>query len=164
MKKYVWVLLLVLLLQGCGTGEAMETVSDEMLLPVMADPVEVTVSLPGEAALPVSESENGRLYLSEDYEILVQTLDRGDLNATLEELTGCSADQLTVLETCLDGISRYEFVWASAGEKGARVGRGVILDDGNYHYCLSALWDADSTEKSQINWNQVFSSFGPVSY
>lgn len=164
MKKYVWALLLVFALQGCGAGETMETISDEMLLPVMAEPVEVTVSLPGEAALPVSENENGRLYLSEEYEILVQTLSCGDLNATLEKLTGCSADHLTVMETEHNGIRRYEFVWASAGEKGDRVGRGAVLDDGNYHYCLTALWDADEAQKSQINWNQVFSSFGPVSY
>ena len=58
------------------------------------------------------------------------------------------------------GISdRYEFVWVSAGETGERLGRGVILDDGSYHYVMTVLRDAESTENSQIVWNDVFASF-----
>ena len=62
-------------------------------------------------------------------------------------------------ETAQDGAKRYDFVWASAGENGDQLGRAVILDDGNYHYCLSVLRDADTTEKSQIVWRDVFDSF-----
>ena len=63
------------------------------------------------------------------------------------------------MQTQRDGVDRYEFVWVSAGEKGERLGRAVILDDGNYHYCMSVLRDADSTEKTQIVWRDVFASF-----
>ena len=57
-------------------------------------------------------------------------------------------------------MKRYEFVWAAAGEDGERLGRGVILDDGSYHYCLTAMRPADPEKTSQIVWSQVFQSFG----
>lgn len=163
-KKYVWIMLLCILLSGCGAEETFETIADDLVMPAMAQPMEMTVSLPGEAALPVVENDSGRLYICEDYEIALQTMEAGDLDATMEALSGHTRENLTVMETFLDGVSRYEFVWAAAGETGDRVGRGVILDDGHYHYCLSALWDADSDSKSHTNWDQVFSSFSPASY
>lgn len=162
--RICFALLMMMLLTGCGAEETFETVSDDMVLPVMAQPGNISVELPGEAALPVVENDNGRIYLCEDYEIILQTLEGGDLDTTIQTLSGYSREELTVMETMLDGISRYEFVWAAAGEEGDRLGRGVILDDGDYHYCMSALWDADSTEKSQFSWNQVFESFSLVEY
>ena len=45
-------------------------------------------------------------------------------------------------------------------EKGDMLGRGVILDDGSYHYCMSVLRSADGTKKSRIVWSDVFGSFG----
>lgn len=164
MKKSVCFLLMTLLLTGCRAQETFETVADEMALPVMATPGHITVQLPGETAMPVFENDNGRVYVCNDYEIVVETLEAGDLERTMQELTGLGWDDLSVVETFSDGISRYEFVWAAAGESGEQVGRGVILDDGNYHYCLSVLRDAEMSEKTQVNWDQVFSSFAVASY
>lgn len=159
MKKCFSLLLMMLLLTGCGAEETFETISDEILLPVMARPGNISVQLPGETALPVIENDNGRVYVCNDYEIVLQTLEAGDLEETMKTMSGHSRENLTVMETFFDGISRYEFVWASAGETGEQTGRGVILDDGNYHYCMSVLRSADCMEKSQVNWDQVFSSF-----
>ena len=159
MKKYLWMLLPVLLLCGCGAQETMETVSDEIILPVMAQPRDISVELPGETALPVIENDAGRIYLCDEYEIILQTMDAGDLSRTLHTLSGMEQDQLTVMETVSDDVKRYEFVWTSAGEQGEQLGRGVVLDDGSYHYCLSVLRSAEKADKSQINWNQVFRSF-----
>ena len=159
MKKTVLVGLMALLLCGCRAEETFEPVSDEWIAPVMASPREVSVSLPGEASVPAVESENGRLYLCEDYEVFIQTLDSGDLNATIRTVSGYEAEELTVMETNLDGISRYEFVWTSAGERGDRLGRGVILDDGDYHYVMPVLRDEGTTENSQVVWSEVFRSF-----
>lgn len=108
---------------------------------------------------PVLESDSEQVYLSEDYEIIVETVSGGDLSATIQRISGYTPDNLTVMETAQDGAKRYDFVWASAGENGDQLGRAVILDDGNYHYCLSVLRDADTTEKSQIVWRDVFDSF-----
>jgi len=158
-KKCCVLLLMILLLTGCGAEEVFETISDDLVQSVMAQPRLICVQLPGETALPVIENDSGRVYVCNDYEIVLQTLESGDLEKTLQILSGLSKENLTVMETVSDGVSRYEFVWASAGETGDQTGRGAILDDGNYHYCLSVLQNADSTEKSQINWDQVFSSF-----
>ncbi len=159
MKKYVLWLVCALLLSGCGGEEVFETVADEWAAPVMAQPKQITVELPGEAALPAMESDAGRIYLCEDYEICLQTLEAGDLNATIQSICGYSPEELTVVETSQEGAKRYDFVWASAEEAGERLGRAVILDDGSYHYTMTVLRDPDTTETSQTNWNSIFDSF-----
>ena len=162
MKKYCVLLLMGLLLCGCKQQETMETISDELLLPAMAQPRNIAVELPGETALPVVENDAGRIYLCDEYEIVLQTLDGGNLDSTMQTVSGMERDQLTVMETFAGDVTRYEFVWTSAGERGEQLGRGVVLDDGNYHYCLSVLRNAEKADKSQINWNQVFESFNLV--
>ena len=159
MKKIILFVLTMLLLCGCAGEETMETVADELVQPVMAQPREIMVSLPGEVSVPTMEGDAGRVYLADDYEICIQTMASGDLNATVQTVTGYEKDALTVMNTKMDGLERYEFVWVSAGEKGERIGRGVVLDDGSYHYVMTVLRDADTTENSQIVWNDVFASF-----
>ena len=72
---------------------------------------------------------------------------------------GRGKEELTVMETQQGDYKRYEFVWAAAGETGEQLGRAVILDDGNYHYCLSVLRPANPEVPSQVVWSQVFQSF-----
>ena len=158
MKKLGFILPLLLLFCGCAAKETMETVADELIQPVMAQPGEISVRLPENAVAPVLESDKRQLYMSESYEIVIETMESGDVNATIQTLSGYEKDQLTVMQTDTGTATRYEFVWSCAGETGQRLGRGVILDDGNYHYCLSVLRDADA-EKSQIVWSDVFASF-----
>lgn len=158
MKKLLFVLLASVLLCGCGAQETMETIADEWEIPILAKPREISLDLPGEALACAMESDTGRLYFGDSYEIVVQTRSSGDLDATLEELTGFSREDLTVMQTQSGDVKRMEFVWAAAGEKGERLGRGVILDDGEYHYCLSVLQDA-GVKDCQVIWSDVFRSF-----
>jgi len=157
MKKLWSILPLVLLLSGCGSEETMETIADEWAQPVMASPGIVSVQLPEDARTPVMENDTQQVYMGENYEIILETCSSGDLNATIKQISGQEKAGLTIMQTSLDGVERYEFVWAAAGETGDRLGRAVILDDGQYHYCLSALRDAEG--ESQIVWNDVFRSF-----
>lgn len=158
--KKCWILLmLALLLTGCGAEETFETVADELVQPVMAQPGRITVELPDGVVAPTMESDSGTLYLSQDYEIMIQTMEGGDLAATIQGVSGYAMEELTVMQTEQDGLDRYEFVWASAGEAGDRLGRAVILDDGSYHYVMAVLRDAESTENTQIVWSAVFGSF-----
>ena len=159
MKQFIAILMITLLLCGCSAEETVETIADELIVPVMAQPKEISVSLPGEAAMPAVEGSSGRIYVCEDYEIVIQTYPSGDLNATIQEVSGYARDILTVMETNQNGADRYDFVWASAGEGGDQLGRAVIWDDGDYHYTMAVTRPADTTETSQITWNQVFSSF-----
>lgn len=158
MKKWLAVSVLALLLSGCAQAPVMETVADEWVIPVAARPRQIALELPGEALACAMESDTGRIYFGDSYEICVQTRTAGDLNATLEELTGFSREELTVMQTRDTDADRLEFVWAAAGENGDRLGRGIILDDGDYHYCLTVLQDAD-VKDCQIIWSEVFRTF-----
>ena len=156
MKRWGLFCLLLILLSGCGAEETMETVSDEWVLPVMAQPGEIFVELPEDLVAPVLQQDSRQLYMGPDYEIMLETLSAGDLNATIRTLSGYEKEQLTVLETRQGDIDRYEFVWTTAGEQGDRLGRAVILDDGTYHYCMSVLRDPGDTP---VLWKNVFGSF-----
>lgn len=156
MKQWMGICLLAVMLCGCRAEETLETVSDEWVVPAMAQPREISVRLPDDAVAPVLEQEGRRLYMGRDYEIMVETMSAGDLNDTIRTLSGYEKEQLTVLETRQADADRYDFVWTTAGETGERLGRAVILDDGNYHYCMSALRDPGDT---LVVWRDVFGSF-----
>lgn len=159
MKRWMALLALALALGGCGSSEVMETVGDEYVVAAMAAPRQIQVQLPGEAALPAMENDSARLYLCRDYEIALQTLTGGDLDETLRSVTGYGKEQLTMVETVRSDMPCYEFAWSCAGETGQQVGRGILMDDGCYHYVMTALRDAEGPEDTQILWNEVFSSF-----
>ena len=163
MKRMLLLLMLVILLAGCR-AETMETVEDVWEEAPVAEARQIRVSLPGEEALPVMESSADRLYLGEHYQIEVQTLPGGDLNRTVQTMSGLEPGDVTLMQTAQAGLTRYDFVWAAAGEEGDQLGRGAILDDGNYHYALSVLRSADDTATRQIHWDQVFSSFSAEEY
>lgn len=159
MKKIGFVLLAALLLAGCSQVETAETVADVWEEPAsVVAPREVRLELPGEAVACAMESDTGRLYFGDGYEVMVQTLTGGDLDATIRELTGFDREDITLIQTQAESPQRWEFAWAAAGEGGERVGRGVVLDDGNYHYCLTVLQDADEDD-CQIIWSEVFNTF-----
>lgn len=158
MRKWMIWTILPLLLCGCGAEETFETIADEQVLSVMAQPRQITVDLPEDAVAPVLDSEGEQVYLCDGYDIIIEVLPSGDLTETIRTVSGHGKEDLTVMETQWQDVSRYEFVWAAAGESGDRLGRAVILDDGEYHYCMSVLRDAGKGD-GQIVWNQVFSSF-----
>ena len=60
MKKLV-ILLVMLLLCGCGAEETFETVADEMVMQVVAQPREILLTLPEETLLPAMESDGRTL-------------------------------------------------------------------------------------------------------
>lgn len=159
MKKLMLCLLLLCCLSGCGREETMETVADVWDVPAMANPREILVDLPEDAAASVLESDAGCIYMGEDYEILLETMEAGDLDGTLRKLCGKGKEELTVLEREQEGLKRYEFVWAAAGETGEQLGRCAVLDDGCYHYCLTVLYPAEAEKTSNVAWSEVFQSF-----
>ena len=157
--KFIWIwVLLALMLTACAAEETFETVSDEQVLSVMAQPREIMLELPENAAAPVLENEEQQVYLGEGYELMLQTCPAGDLSGTVRSLTGYEKDKLTMIQTQWQDVARYDFVWVSTGEAGERLGRGTILDDGAYHYCLTLLRDASC----EGEWEPVFSSFNIV--
>lgn len=159
MKKCVSLLLMAFLLTGCGAEETFETIADEFIREAAAPAAEIHLPLPEEAAVPVSESENGTLYQCGGYDLQVQTLEAGDLDRTLRTISGRGREALMVLETGAAGIKRYDLVWSCMGETGEQVCRGCILDDGNYHYVLTAQADADRAGELEPVWEEIFGSY-----
>lgn len=159
MKKFGIVLLALLLLNGCAAEETFETIGDELVQSAGTPARQVNLTLPEEAAVPVSESEAGQLYLGDGYEILVQTLSSGDIDATIRSVTGFGREEITLMQTGVGAVKRYELVWSCMGETGDRVGRAAILDDGSYHYVLSFLTDADRVRELEALCTGLFESY-----
>lgn len=160
MRKCWIVLLVALLLSGCATSETFETVADELLQPVVSAQREIVLTVPDGAAAEVMESEDGgKLYFCDGYTMTLQTLEGGDWSRTVEALCGYSPDALTVMETQDGSWKRQEWIWVSVGEGGEQLGRGAVLDDGSYHYCLTVMSDASEAASLEAEWDALFASF-----
>lgn len=160
MKK-IWVIpLIVLFLAGCGKNSMLETVSDIPAAPVVAPMQRILVQLPSELSTPALQSEKeGKLYLCDDYSVVIHTVQAGDLERTVRNATGMEKDDLQIMQTRQGSAKRYQWVWTANGESGIQVGRGCVLDDGAYHYVLTALADEGNFGKVQPAWKEIFASF-----
>ena len=140
MKKIVWILAALLCFSGCGDAARpmMETLADEIVEPAAAEPKPMAVWLPDDAAAQtMAEGESVQCYTWDDCELRLQTLDGGDILATLSKLTGQDPQKLTVMEYERDGLQFYQTVWSMTGEEGIMLGRCMVADDGSHHYCIS---------------------------
>lgn len=162
MKK-VWVFwVLAVLLSGCGAAETFETVADVMATGQPAEARQISVTLPEESVLPAMESDRGTLYMCKGYDVTVMTLPGGDLDGTVRAVSGYGAEELTIIQSAAGELTKYEFVWTTAAEEGQQVCRAEILSDGNYHYVLTAMADADNANEYKEIWNGMFESFALV--
>lgn len=159
MRK-IWCLLIVtMLLCGCSGQENVETLSDELLLSTMTPQKKISVKLPSNAAKSVLSAEDGaELYFCDGYVLTLQTLVSGDLDRTARNLCGYDRERLTVMETKLGGVKRYDWTWSSAGEGSVQVGRAAVLDDGDHHYCMTAMADENEIADLDAQWEALFTS------
>ena len=159
MKKICWLLLVALLLCGCSNREVLETVSDELLLDTVAPQKTLSVKLPSDALSAAMAAEDGaQLYFCDGYVLTLQTVPAGDLDRTARALCGFDRERLTVMETRLGGLKRYDWTWTSAGEGGAQVGRAAVLDDGDHHYCMTVMADETGSGDLDTRWDALFAS------
>ena len=159
MKKQIAMVLCAFLLTGCASETVYEIVSDEWVQPVSAEVRQILLTLPAEAASPALEEDGGAVYICDQFEVYQQILPSGDLSATVRTVSGFDAENLTVLKTMQADAKRYDFVWACAADSGDRIGKGCILDDGNYHYVLTVLGDASAAAECSGIWQEIFNSF-----
>ena len=159
MKKCIFVFALLLMLSGCGHQQTLETVNDVPAEPVQAAMQQMLVELPTDAVAPVMETEDGKLYICGDAVICLQTRPAGDLAKTVKNVCGFDLEQLDMLQTSWGNTRRYDFVWAAVEEAGEQACRACILDDGQYHYVLTAAAPAGQAGQLQDTWRQMFNSF-----
>lgn len=161
MKKICILLLLGVLLTGCKERGEMETVMDQVLIPERPAAQQMSFYIPDDAAAEVFATEGSRqIYFCEDFVLTSEIRESGDLHKTMEEITGFEYDQLSVMETKKQNITRYDCVWTVMGENGEEVGRCAVLDDGGYHYILTAFAPSDKAgELTDSIWNDMFSSY-----
>ena len=151
MKKILCFAVLAVLLTGCASEPALETVADEPLQAVTAPVQQILLDLPESAKLEAMGAESqDKLYLCDGFTVSVQTMDAGDLDRTLRTATGYGAEDLTLMRTATATGKCYRCVWAAAGEGQTQVGKTCIVDDGNYHYVLTVMVpEADAGKLSQ---------------
>lgn len=149
--------ILAMLLSGCSVADTFETVADDPSELTFAQQKKVVAAIPEDTY--AMQSTSGTLYFCDGYEFSLEVLSGGDLNATVETLSGFSVSDLTVMETAAADAVRFEFVWTSVGDEGERVNRAVIMDDGAYHYCLSLSTEADNISMCQETWQNIIESF-----
>lgn len=162
MKKRLLAAVLALVLTGCSAPQeeqVFETLGDmDLDHQVMAIAEEIHFDLPEGAASEAMAAEDGStVYSWDDFEVCSQALQSGDLERTLEAVTGMDADDLTVMTRDWNGMKLYQTVWCAAAEEGIRTGRAVIADDGNYHYCVS-LTAPEEADADGV-YDQIVSSF-----
>lgn len=164
MKKFLAILGLCLLLGGCASQETFETLLDAYEVSVMAELRQVELALPEDAVIETFEQEDvGKLYLCDGYSVAVQTMGSGDLNKTLYEATGFREEQLAIMKTKRGDVTRYDYTWCAAGEVEEQICRGVLLDDGSYHYVVTVMADASKAGELTATWQHILDSAKLVS-
>lgn len=159
MKKLIILLVLVLVMTGCSSVETFEKIEDVYSPQENVSPAKISILLPEEGAITVMEGETGKIYICSDFDVTLQTLPAGDIEETMKILTGYTKDALMVMQTMAGSLKKYESVWSGLGEEGEQVGRLIILDDGNYHYCLTVMSAAENAGSLQAQWQAVIDSF-----
>ncbi len=152
--KILIVLLAMLLLGGCASQPVFEGVQD-VYAPAPVQPKEVKLQLPSAQMI---QSDAGTLYLCEGFEVTVQIFPAGDLDGTIEAISGFADGQLTVMATSTADIWRYECAWAAAGEGGDAIARAAVLDDGQYHYCVTVMGPSENAVAMADQWQKILNS------
>lgn len=158
MKKLFVLLLITSMLLGCGAEETFEVVEDVIPVEPVAVPQQFFVSLPDEAVTPTFQGDGEELYVCQGYTISKQIQDSGDMEKTVNTLTGHSQEDIQIIKTFYDNCDRYDLVWTAAGEEGLQLGRACILDDGNYHYILSTLAGEDTAGQLRDTFQDMYDS------
>ena len=159
MKKLFVMLVVALVLSGCSAKETFETIGDLWATPVMANPAEIKLQLPEDVDASVLDDPNGnKLYICDDFSVMVQTLPGGDMAQTVQTVTGYDKQKITMVKTEKDDTKVYSCAWSTAGESGDQICRAVILDDGVYHYAVTVMADYTLATSLEDMWIPLLGS------
>ena len=163
MKRIILLLIVSVMLTGCGAVSDLEVVQDEIVgesIPVYYD---LKIALPEEASSPTLVADDGALYICDDFNIAVQKLPVSGIEKAVETITGLDHDRLTIIKTSKDGLPCYRFAWTVAGEATAQSCIAMLLDDGMYYHAVTIMADASLAGGLQPQWNAIFDSVRAIS-
>jgi hypothetical protein len=166
MRKWLVGLFLLLsaMLCSCTNAEDFEVISDTVVDFQMQEPAKVKLKIPDDAALSVMGSGDRLSYEGDHYQIIVQTLSSGDLDETLQIITGYSKKHLNPMKLTEENYNKYLCAWSAVSEEGEIVGRCAVLDDGRYHYCLSVLVGAQISGEMREEIDALFANYSLAAY
>ena len=158
MKKFCYLLLILLMLAGCS-APVYETLGDVVHVGgTQSQPRQVLLAFVEDACL-LTSTEDDRLYLCQGYTMTLQTGPCGDLAETILTLSGKEMGDITVLQSLCGDHKRHDFVWITNGEEGEMLCRAAILDDGQFHYSLTVMASTEDAADLTATWNELFSTF-----
>lgn len=158
MRKLWIIFACALCLAGCSATQTMETIADELVF-AEAEACRIEFLFPQDSeAVLLAEDANNKLYQCGDFMVAVQVISGGDLNRSLQTVTGFDKDSLTVMRTERDGVTAYNCAWSAAGEGEDQVCRAVILDDGVYNYAVTVMADYTKAADLDDTWQEMLNS------
>lgn len=162
MKMICLILLICVLLSGCGTAAVWETVDDfmpEVPASSWLDEAQVIeITLPSNAVL-AEEGEGCRLYEADGLQVETNTFLASDLRAAVKHLSGYEEDQMMILQMERDGLPEYQFAWYAQTEEGGRLYRADLVMEGMTCYAVVCSTPEEAGDAYEIQSRQVFASF-----
>lgn len=164
--RFVSVLVLLsLLLTGCGSGFVWEQVQDEMPSQQVGcwqeEAYILRIGMPANMAL-TEEAEGVSFYETEDgaCQAEMRTFLASDLNTAVRELSGFEADRLTVLKTTRFDLPMYRFAWYCQTAEGGRLCQAMLVMDGSVCYAAVCSTAEEAGDRYREEIRQVFAGFG----
>ena len=160
MKKWVIWVIAAAVLSGCSAQPAYETIGNAW---AVSEPAAVqgtmNFALPDGAQMQTMGDDTGAAsYCVGQWEIWTQCYPGGDIRFTLEQVSGMSAEAMTIVSSQVHSMPCAQVAWTTNTQDGAQVVRTAVFDDGNYHYCISvSVPEADAGEAGEF-FSQILSS------
>ena len=162
MKTVCLVLMILLLLTGCGAAPVWETVEDFVPeVPVSAwqeDARTVQIRVP-EGTVLAEAADGYQLYEAGELLIETSTFLASDLDTAVRRLSGYERDRLMILQTTKFDLPEYQFAWYSQTEEGGRLCRADLVMDGMTCYAVVCSTPEAAGDSYDTQSRQVFASF-----
>ena len=156
MKK--WMIVFALMLAGCSARPVYETIGNACQGFADTEPMNIQMWLPQEAILEASESNGESRYICGNWEIWTVICPGGDLNQTLETMSGMDPQYMTVMSRKMGEYTCHETVWSTTGESGTMICHGAVLEDGNHHYCIGLVSSEAESAEAKAVFDQILES------
>ena len=154
--RWWMVALCVMMLTGCSAKPVWETVEDVIPADVQrVQSYEISLDLP---LTYLGGSGDDCLYQSGSVEVQTTAFYAADLDAAVRQLSGFSAEQLSIVKTLRDTLPEYQFAWYSETEEGGRLFRADLMMDGTACYAVVCS-AAETSEGFHEQARTVFSAF-----